>query len=118
MDGAALREVTGLVRVRCAIAQLCVLRDGRVVLDRRFGCAAGALFLVYSVSKPFVALLVHLLAEQGRLRLDDPVVAHWPGYARHGKEPVTARHVLAHRAGVPFASGTMTGDAASMTSWG
>lgn len=117
VDGAALREVTRLVRAHGAAAQLCVLRDGQVVLDRQFGCAADALFLVYSVSKPFVALLMHLLAEQGRLGLDDPVAEHWPAYARYGKEPVTIRHVLAHRAGVPFASGTMTGDAVSMTSW-
>jgi CubicO group peptidase (beta-lactamase class C family) len=117
MDAAALTRVTGLVRAHGGPAQLCVLRDGHVVLDRRFGCGSDALFWTYSVSKPFVALLVHQLAERGALDLDDPVAAHWPEYARHGKEGITIRHVLAHRAGVPFASGSMVGDALSMATW-
>jgi CubicO group peptidase (beta-lactamase class C family) len=117
MDPHQLERVLGLVRSYGAAAQLCVLRDGRVVLDRQFGCEADALFFTYSVSKPFVALLVHLLAERGSISLDDPVAEYWPEYARYGKQAITIRHVLAHRAGVPFATGTMVGDAISMGNW-
>lgn len=117
MDAAALARVIATVRAHGGPAQLCVLRDGRVVLDRQFGCDPGALFLTFSASKPFVALLVHQLAERGLLDLDDPVAAYWPEYARNGKEAITIRHVLAHRAGVPFATGSMAGDAFSMGSW-
>lgn len=112
-----LAQVLELIRAYGAVAQLCVLRDGRVVLDRQFGCSADAMFFTYSVSKPFVALLVHLLAQRGSIRLDDPVARYWPEYARFGKDAITIRHVLAHRAGVPFASGTMLGDALSMANW-
>src|SRR5216683_1581154 len=117
VDAAALERVLELVRARGAVAQLCVLRDGQVVLDRRFGCRADALFWVFSVSKPFVALLVHLLAERGELALDDPVAACWPAYARDGKDAITIRHVLTHRAGVPVSSRSLLGDAMAMTSW-
>lgn len=117
VDPVALNQVLDLIRQYGAVAQLCVLRDGRVVLDRQFGCGADALFWTYSVSKPFVALLVHQLAEQGRLRLDDPVAAHWPEYARYGKDVITVRHVLTHRAGVPFASGGVLRDGLRMANW-
>jgi CubicO group peptidase (beta-lactamase class C family) len=84
-----------------AAAQLVVLRGGRVVLDRAFGAERSSLFLVYSCSKPYAALVVHLLAERGQLSLDEPIATWWPEFGRHGKEGITARHVLTHRAGVP-----------------
>jgi CubicO group peptidase (beta-lactamase class C family) len=85
--------------------QLCVLRRGEVLLDHSIGCSPEALFVIYSASKPFVALLVHLLAERGMLSLDDSVAAHWPEFAQRGKDRITVRHVLQHRAGIPVAGG-------------
>jgi CubicO group peptidase (beta-lactamase class C family) len=73
--------------------------SGQVVLDRVFGYRPDSLFLIYSASKPFVALAVHLLAQPGQLRLDDQVAAYRPGYAQHSKQAITVRHVLAHRGG-------------------
>jgi CubicO group peptidase (beta-lactamase class C family) len=96
--------------VRCArerldrhhgAGQLVVLRGGRVVLDQSFGAEPDNLFLVYSCSKPYVALVVHRLAERGRLSLDEPIADWWSEFARHGKASITPRHVLTHRAGVP-----------------
>jgi Beta-lactamase len=54
-------------------AQLVVLRDGRVVLDRSVGSTNRDharvtpcdRFVVYSLGKPFAALCVHLLGERG-----------------------------------------------------
>jgi CubicO group peptidase (beta-lactamase class C family) len=107
MDASGLDRALELITSRNAIAQLCVIRNGQVVLDRSFGCRRDALFLIYSASKPFVALLVHLLAQRGLLSLDDPVAAHWPEYSLHGKGSITVRHVLQHRAGVPVAGGLL-----------
>jgi CubicO group peptidase (beta-lactamase class C family) len=59
---------------------------------------------------------MHLLAERGALSLDDPVAACWPEYASHGKDG-TVRHVLAHWAGVPYASGSEYGDTLTMARW-
>jgi CubicO group peptidase (beta-lactamase class C family) len=105
-----------LVRARGVRAQLCVLRDGEVLLDRTVDCEPDSLFWIFSASKPFVALLVHLLAERGELNLDDPVAEHWPEFGRNGKESVTIRHVLQHRSGL-FATQTYVGDALALTDW-
>lgn len=107
MDAARLDRSIDLIKSRNVIAQLCVIRDGQVVLDRSFGCPRDALFLIYSASKPFAALLVHLLAQRGSLSLEDPVAAHWPEFSQHGKGSITVRHVLQHRAGVPVAGGLL-----------
>lgn len=117
MDRAALDRAVALVAARRAVARLCVMRHGKVVLDRGFGAAPDALFWLFSTSKPFVALLVHLLARRGLLDLDAPVAAYWPGYARHGKGGITVRHVLGHRAGVPLAGGNLPHDALAMADW-
>ena len=105
-----------LVGAQNADAQVCVIHRGQVVLDRTVGCEPDSLFLIYSASKPFVALAVHLLAERGALSLDDPVAAYWPAYAQHGKQEITIRHVLAHRAGVPVA-GSLLRTVRSMPDW-
>ncbi len=105
-----------LVYARGATAQLCVLRGGRVLLDRAIGCRPDALFWIFSTSKPFVALLVHLLAQRGELDLDEPVAAYWPEFGQRGKDAITVRQVLQHRAGVPVARGLL-GDALAMTDW-
>ncbi|MEU6746730.1 serine hydrolase domain-containing protein [Spirillospora sp. NPDC046719] len=116
VDSAGLARALELVAARRAAAQICVLRDGRVVLDRSVACRSDSLFWIFSASKPFVALLVHQLAEQGALNLDDAVAAYWPQFGRHGKDRITIRQVLQHRAGVPLSS-SMLGDALAMMSW-
>src|ERR671915_68577 len=97
--------------------QLCLRRNGEVVLDRAVGHARGngpqdpedaervpvttnTPFCVYSTSKAVTALVVHLLDERGFLSIDDPVAEYVPEFARHGKEGITIGHVLAHRAGI------------------
>ncbi|MDX6581241.1 MAG: hypothetical protein QOI10_425 [Solirubrobacterales bacterium] len=97
--------------------QLCLRREGEVVLDRAIGHARGngpgdredapkvavttdTPFCVYSTSKGITALVVHVLVDKGLLSLDDRIVDHIPEYARHGKEGITIGHVLSHRAGV------------------
>jgi CubicO group peptidase (beta-lactamase class C family) len=111
-----LDRAVGLVAARGATAQLCVLRDGKVVLDRGFGCGPDALFWIFSASKPFVALLVHRLAERGELSLDDRVASHWPEFGQGGKESITVRQVLQHRSGLPVARSPAL-DALAMPDW-
>ena len=111
-----LADALQLVRERGGTAQLVVLKDGAVLLDRTFGCAPDDLFWTFSASKPFIALLVHLLAQRGQLSLDDPVARSWPGFAARGKEGVTVRQVLQHRSGLSSARG-MLGDALAMADW-
>jgi CubicO group peptidase (beta-lactamase class C family) len=112
---AAARCARDRLSSRGAAGQLVVLRRGRAVLDRSYGAGPAGLFLIYSCSKPYAALAVHLLAERGRLSLDEPIATWWPEFGRRGKGAITARHVLTHRAGVPddFAVWTL----ATATDW-
>lgn len=98
--------------------QICIRRRGQVLLDRAIGHASGngpddppdapkilatpaTPFNIFSASKAVTAMVVHLLDQENLLRLDDPVCEYIPEFAAHGKEGVTIRHVLTHRAGIP-----------------
>jgi CubicO group peptidase (beta-lactamase class C family) len=116
METTGLAHAVELARARGGAVQLCVLRHGEPVIDAAIGCPPDALFWILSAGKPFVALLVHQLAERGRLDLDDPVSAHWPEFGRHGKAGVTVRQVLQHRSGLSTAR-SLLGDALAMTDW-
>lgn len=105
-----------LAEARGAVAQLCVLHDGRVVVDRCFGCTPDALFWTFSAGKPFIALTIHRLAQAGQLSLDDPVARWWPEFGARGKGDVTIRQVLCHRSGLYSPRG-MPGDALAMADW-
>ena len=52
-----------------------------------------------SVSKQFTAAAVLLLAQQGRLSLDDPARKYIPELPDYG-EPITVRHLLTHTSGL------------------
>ena len=91
-------------------ASVCVIVDGRVAVDLIGGWADGArrqpwrfdtLVNIYSVGKPFVALLALQLVDAGLIALDDRLVSTWPEFGAGGKEVATLRHALCHRAGVP-----------------
>lgn len=58
-------------------------------------------FNVFSASKPMAAMVIHLLDQRHLVHLDDPVCEYIPEFAEHGKEWITIRHVLTHRAGIP-----------------
>ncbi len=98
--------------------QLCLRRRGQVVIDRAIGHAAGngpddppearrvpvtpdTPFTIFSASKAITAMVVHLLDQRNVIRLDDPVCEYIPEFAAHGKQSITIRHFLAHRAGIP-----------------
>lgn len=100
--------------------QVAACRHGVPVADAAVG-PPDAVFPVFSVGKAVVALAVHLQALRGRLDLDAPVADHWPAYAAHGKQALTVRHVLSHRAGVPQAPPDITpeglADREGLTAW-
>lgn len=74
---------------------------GHTSEERRQPVEASTLFPIFSVSKAIVATSVHLQAERGLIDYDAPLARYWPEYGTLGKEAVTVRHVLMHRAGVP-----------------
>jgi CubicO group peptidase (beta-lactamase class C family) len=99
------------------VSSLLIRRGDTTLVEQRHGCGPQDLFFTFSTTKPITALAVHLLVERGQLDLDRPIAAHWPAYAAHGKGHITPRHVLTHRAGVPFSTGTPIGDVLALTNW-
>lgn len=86
--------------------QLCVLVDGRAVVDTSFGEAApgrpmarDGLALWLSSSKPLAAILIARAWERGAVELDSRVAELWPAFAAGGKHEITIRHLLTHTAG-------------------
>lgn len=112
-EPAGTDDVVGLVHERGARAQVCVIRDGKVVLDEVHRCARDDLFWAFSAGKPFIALLVHRIAIEGLIDLDEPVARYWPEF---GKPDITVRHVLSHRAGMPTSRSAVL-DMLTMPSW-
>ncbi|WP_223756341.1 serine hydrolase domain-containing protein [Myxococcus sp. RHSTA-1-4] len=96
-------------------AVVLVARDGQVVYRRAAGFAdreartpmrQDAIFLLASVTKPFVATAAMRLVEQGRLRLDDPVTRWLPGFQPKGPDgtspAITLHQLLTHTAGLTY----------------
>jgi CubicO group peptidase (beta-lactamase class C family) len=91
-------------------AGFCLIVDGRVAVELVGGWTdrgqtrawqPDSLVNFYSVGKAFVALLALQLVDRGLIGLDDPVASVWPEFASAGKDAVTLRQALCHRAGVP-----------------
>ena len=85
---------------------LLALHGGLATKDPPTNVSGSTLFRVASVSKVFPALLAHILADGGKLGLDDPVAAHLPGFVRprspfpaEAGQP-TLRHLMCHMAGL------------------
>ncbi len=69
------------------------------------------LVCMFSVGKPLSILPVLLLADQGRIDLDQPVSRYWPEFGQAGKEHITVNRVLSHQAAIPGAFKARKGDA-------
>ena len=89
----------------CAVG---VSRHGRTVLARAYGMAnleydvpntTETVFEAGSVAKQFTAAAVLLLAQQGKLSLDDAVRKHIPDLPDYGV-PLTIRHMIHHTSGL------------------
>ena len=74
----------------CALA---VIKDGEIICKRGYGMAdlehdipisSKTVFYIGSTSKQFVAMSILLLAEQGKLSLDDDIRKYLPEFPRRG----------------------------------
>ncbi|WP_405012830.1 serine hydrolase domain-containing protein [Kitasatospora sp. NBC_01539] len=94
------------------VAQLAVQVDGERVVDLWTGpgTSGDTLIGVFSATKGAAHLVVALLVQEGVLDLDERVAHYWPDFAVQGKQDITLRDLLAHRAGVIGADGGFTLD--------
>jgi CubicO group peptidase (beta-lactamase class C family) len=89
----------------CALA---VVNDGKVDYERGYGYAnldygirngPDMVYYVGSVSKQFTAAAVALLAQDGRISLDDDVRSYFPELPDYGRT-MTVRHLVHHTSGL------------------
>ncbi|MEH6590707.1 MAG: serine hydrolase domain-containing protein [Halioglobus sp.] len=86
---------------------LCVRRQGEVLLNRSIGysredtvASINTPVCLFSASKGVTAILIHLLAEQGKINLLDPISYYIPAFSARGKGSISILQMLAHRGGV------------------
>src|SRR5687768_1857068 len=89
----------------CAVG---VYQDDRILLSRAYGMAnldhdipltPSSVFHVASVSKQFTATAILLLAQDGKLSLDDEVRTHVPELPDFGRR-ITIRNLIHHTSGI------------------
>ncbi|MFF5938371.1 serine hydrolase domain-containing protein [Streptomyces sp. NPDC012508] len=98
-------------------AAVAVYRDGVKVVDLWAGTrdvdgetpwAIDTAQVVRSATKGVAVAVPLLLHQRGQLDLDAPVGTYWPEFKAAGKERVSVRQLLAHRAGVPVLDRPLT----------
>ena len=93
---------------------LAVYIDGKPVVDvwtgwadrlGQVGWTADTGAMVFSATKGVAAMVIHRLVDRGLLSYDEPVANYWPEFGASGKEDITVRDVLRHRAGLAHLKG-------------
>jgi D-alanyl-D-alanine carboxypeptidase len=86
-------------------AEVAVVHDGQLVLDKAYGKANEGLpananlpYQIASNSKQFTAMALLLLEDEGKVRMDDHVDKYLPGIS--GGDKITIRQLLSHTSGL------------------
>ena len=94
---------------------IAVVKDGQVVFAKGYGVRelgkpapvdVQTLFAIGSTTKAMTAAAIGMLVDEGKLRWDDPVIQHLPGFQLNDPyvtREITIRDLLTHRAGLPNA---------------
>lgn len=64
--------------------------------------------LVFSAAKGITTTCIWMLVERGLLDIDKPIADYWPEFGCNGKEAISTRMVLSHRAGLAAVDGDLT----------
>jgi D-alanyl-D-alanine carboxypeptidase len=89
-------------------AAVIVVKDGKTLFRQAQGMASIELgvplqpdmvFRLGSITKQFTAAAILLLAEDGKLNVQDRIEKHLPGYPTHG-HTITIEHLLTHTSGI------------------
>jgi len=70
-------------------------------LEARAPVRPEQLFNIGSISKSFTATMIHQLAAEGKLGLDDQIAQHLPGLPLPSGAAITLNHLLSHSSGLP-----------------
>ncbi len=91
-SGAVLVAEQGKVLAACAA--------GYADPDNKTPLTSTTLFELASATKPFTAIAICQLVEEGKLGLDDSIADHLPGIF-DSCQAITVRHLLQHTSGIP-----------------
>ncbi|MEP6662976.1 MAG: serine hydrolase domain-containing protein [Verrucomicrobiota bacterium] len=89
-------------------AAVMVIKSGQPVFAKAFGwsdlekkipCTTNTNFRLASVTKQFTAMSILILAERGKISLDDTITKFFPEFPSYGKE-IIVRHLLTHTSGL------------------
>ncbi len=92
-------------------AELLLIQRGEPILHESFGwrnrekeqpMVNGSLFCVRSMTKPLTGTAILMLAQEGKLQLDDPVHKYLPYFDVDVSRQTTIRHLLHHSSGLPM----------------
>ena len=114
LDSVKLTEgLQAIQKQNTQIDNLMVIRNGAVLLDAAFEPYQNAnLHDLASVTKSFTTTLIGIAADQGKLKLDQPVLSFFPEHTIANrdarKERMTVRDLVSMRNG--FESGCLPGD--------
>lgn len=96
-----------------------IVKDGQIVLERGYGVRelgkpapvqANTLFAIASNTKAFTAASLSILADEGKLSLDDRVIEHLPWFRMsdpYVTNEMRVRDLLAHRSGLSLGAGDL-----------
>jgi CubicO group peptidase (beta-lactamase class C family) len=96
-----------------------IVKDGKVVLERGYGVRelgkpeqvdAHTMFAIASNTKAFTAAALSMLADEGKLSLDDRVIDHLPWFQMSDPyitREMRLRDLLAHRSGLGLGAGDL-----------
>ena len=94
-------------------AVVIVVKDGKTLFRKAYGMAnlelgvplqPDMVFRLGSITKQFTAAAILLLAEEGKLNVQDRIEKHLPGYPTHG-HTITIEHLLTHTSGIQSYTG-------------
>lgn len=95
------REIDSGLLPSCQIA---LARHGELERFEAFGDATtDTRYLVFSVTKGFVASLVWLLIGEELIDVSKPVIEYIPEFGTNGKADITVEQVMLHTSGFPYA---------------
>ncbi|HEX2083508.1 MAG TPA: serine hydrolase domain-containing protein, partial [Xanthomonadaceae bacterium] len=96
-----------------------IVQDGRIVLERGYGVRsietrqpvdAHTMFAIASNTKAFTAACLSILADEGKLALDDRVIDHLPWFQMSDPyitREMRVRDLLVHRSGLGLGAGDL-----------
>ena len=105
-------EVEGYVKNGTIVGgELLIIKNRKTILHEVYGdrdredkraMERGTIFNIRSMTKPLTGVAVQMLADEGKLGLDDPVAKHLPGFDTNTSKAITIKQLTQHRSGLPL----------------